>query len=100
MNEFFAWLIGLVAIVIPGFGARRRRVERLCRGRLHLCRGGLGGDHRYGDGGGGQVVAAGQVLFTLGDGQYRAGVAAAEAGGGSRGGAREPYDRQPRTRST
>jgi HlyD family secretion protein len=80
MNEFFAWLIGLVAIVIPGFGAAP----------VPSWNGYVEADYTYvaaatpgtittlavrqGD-----MVARGQVLFTLSETQYRAAAAAAEA---------------------
>ncbi len=80
MNEFFAWLTGLVAIVIPGFGtapapnwngyveADYTYVAAATPGTIAV----LG--VREGD-----VVARGQVLFTLSEAQYRAALAASEA---------------------
>lgn len=80
MNEFFAWVTGLVAIVIPGFGATP----------VPSWNGYVEADYVYvaastpgtiaslplkeGD-----VVSKGQVLFTLSEEQYRAVLDAAEA---------------------
>lgn len=80
MNEFFAWVVGLVAIVVPGFGATP----------TPSWNGYVEADYVYvaASAGGtidtllvreGQVVAKGEVLFTLNEGQHRALVAAADA---------------------
>lgn len=80
MNEFFAWLTGLVAIVIPGFGAAPVPswngyveadyvyVAASTPGTIAML------PLREGD-----VVTKGQVLFTLSEEQYRAVLDAAEA---------------------
>jgi HlyD family secretion protein len=80
VNEFFAWLAGLVAIVIPGFGAAPVPswngyveadyvyVAASTPGTIAML------PLREGD-----VVTKGQVLFTLSEEQYRAVLDAAEA---------------------
>ena len=37
MDEVVAWIVGIAGLVLPGFGQRRRRLDRLCRGRLRPC---------------------------------------------------------------
>lgn len=80
MNEFFAWFMGLVAAILPGFG----------QPALPHWNGYVEADYVYVAAAApgtishvavteGAVVAKGEVLFTLNESQYRALVAAAEA---------------------
>lgn len=80
MNEFFAWVTGLIAVVIPGFGTSEPPQWNGYVEADYVYVGALSpGTITELDVREGQVVAAGDVLFALEDRQQQAALDAAEA---------------------